>query len=279
MRIMNESTADVARTWRTLLDAAFLQAATSSPDVLYVKQEEIEGDPCDVVLVLRSSDLFESVTTYYWISTRTGMPRAVQNLMLVRGRTNLTPRYVISNAKLNPAIPPGVFSYRPTPGDSSTPAPATPPAVPTSEAASIGKLLPDLEVRDRDYRAMKLSELKGHRLLVNFWAPWCGPCVEEFPALQSLQDRYEGRLRIVAVGVQDSRPNVTAFIEKHPAYRFTFVTDPNMPDENSPLASFFGVGAIPVSVFVDVQGRIIDRWVGFDGEEALSKRVQQLMDR
>jgi thiol-disulfide isomerase/thioredoxin len=281
MRVMNEATADVAGTWRVLLDRAFLEEAASSPDILYVKQEEIEGDPCHVVLVLRSSDLFEAVTTYYWISSKTGMPRAVQNMMLVRGRTSLTPRFIISNIHLNPTIPLDAFSYRPTPDDSSAvpKAKSTPPATTASGTTPVGKLLPALEVRDLDFKPLRLSDLKGKPLLVDFWAPWCGPCIQQFPVLQTLQDYYKGELRIVAVAVQDSRLNVTRFIQNNPKYRFTFLTDPNMPDEKSPLASFFGVSGIPVSVFVDARGGIIDRWTGFDGEEALKKRIQRLMGR
>ena len=129
------------------------------------------------------------------------------------------------------------------------------------------------------YRAVKLPGLKGKPLLLNFWAPWCGPCLAEFPTLQKLLNQYAGRLQIVAVAVQDARANVLSFVQKNPAYTFMFLTDPVMQDRDSPLLKYFGARGLPTSVFVSADGTIVDRWVGFDSETELVQRIRQLMSK
>ncbi len=153
MPTLNGANQDVSATWRLLLDADFLKEAIASGRILYVKQEDIEGDLCHVVLYVRNSDVLESITEYYWFSIKTGLPRAVQRLTLTRGSTNLFPRFIISNIKLNPSIPVDTFSYKPTPSDSSTiPAPKAAATEPTTRRTLIGSQLPTLEVRDLEYK-------------------------------------------------------------------------------------------------------------------------------
>ena len=118
MRIMNEPTVDVAGTWRILLDRAYMTEIAASHNSLYLKQEDIEGDLCHVLLVVRDSQLYESTTTYYWISAKTGLPRAVQVIRLSRGETQVTPRFVLTNLRLSPVISPEIFLYKPTAADS-----------------------------------------------------------------------------------------------------------------------------------------------------------------
>lgn len=273
---------DVSATWRLLLDAEFLKEAIASGRTLYVKQEDIGGDICHVVLNVRSSELFESVTEYYWFSAKTGFPCAVQRLTLTRGSTNLFPRFIISNIKANPNIPADTFSYKPVASDSSTVSmPKAAATEPSIGRTLIGNPLPALEVRNLEYKPLKLSDFNGRPTLINFWATWCVTCTEELPVLQKLQDDYKGGLRVVAIAVQDSRLNVLKFIKENARYKFVFVTDPDMQESASRLGSFFGIESLPVSVFVDAQGKIVDQWSGFKEKEQplLLSRIRRLMNR
>ena len=101
--------------------------------------------------------------------------------------------------------------------------------------------------------------------------------MEEFPVLAKIQDRYKGKLRVVAIAVQDTRLNVLEFIKKNTRYKFTFLTDPGMAEAESRLSLYFGIRGIPVTVFVNGQSRVLDRWSGFSGEEELVKRIEKLM--
>jgi hypothetical protein len=79
--------------------------------------------------------------------------------------------------------------------------------------------------------------------------------------------------------VQDSRLNAAEFIKKNPSYKFTFLSDPEMPDGQSRVNVYFDLSLLPTSVFVDSQGKVIDRWAGFENETRLAEKIQQLMER
>lgn len=275
--ILNDANEDVAATWRLLLDQLHINKAIESRSILFVSQDEIEGDLCNVVLYSRPlTGEAGGTTEYYWVSAKTGLPRAVQRWTLQKGRTRLGPQYIISNIKLNPDIPAETFSYRPTASDSFKGPELKPPAQPAGESL-IGAELADMEVMDLQTKPVKLSSFRGQPTLLTFWAPWCTPCIEEFPVLEKLQERYKGRLQVVAIAVQDTRLNVLEFIKKNPRYRFIFLSDPEISEAESRLSQYFGIKEIPVSVFVDGQSRVLDHWSGFSGEERLVKRIQKLM--
>src|SRR5262245_35210356 len=274
---LNDAHRDVTTTLRLLFDREFLQTALASQNILFAGQDEIEGDLCNIVLYVRASNEGGNASDYFWISAQTGLPRASQRLLMVRGQSSLQPRFIISNINSNPVISPESFLYEPKASDSSgAPGPKnTPPA----EKDLTGAPLPDLELRDIGYKPVKMADLKGERTLISFWAPWCGPCISEFAVLQKLQEEYKGKLKIIAVAVQDSRSNVVEFIRKNPGYKFTFLSDPEMPDSESRVNGYFNLSLLPTSLFVDSQGKVIDRWAGFSGEAQLVKKIQQLMER
>jgi len=275
---LNDAHRDVTTTLRLLFDREFLQTALASQNILFAGQDEIEGDLCNIVLYVRASNEGGNASDYFWISTQTGLPRASQRLLMVRGQSSLQPRFIISSIKLNPVIPPETFLYDPKASDSSSaPEPKNAPAA--AGKILTGAPLPDLELRDIDYKPVKMADLKGERTLISFWAPWCGPCISEFAVLKKLQEEYKGKLKIIAVAVQDSRLNVAEFIKKNPGYKFTFLSDPEMPDGQSRVNVYFDLSLLPTSVFVDSQGKVIDRWAGFENETRLVEKIQQLMER
>jgi thiol-disulfide isomerase/thioredoxin/outer membrane lipoprotein-sorting protein len=275
--VLNDANEDVAATWRLLLDQLHIKKAIESGSILFINQDEIEGDLCNIVLYSRPlTGEAGSTTEYYWVSAKTGLPRAVQRWTLQRGHTRFGPQFIISNINLNPGIPAETFSYRPAPSDSFK-GPELKPSPQPPAKSLIGAELADLEVMDLQPKPVKLSRFRGQPTLINFWAPWCGPCIEEFPTLEKIQKSYKGKLQVVAIAVQDTRLNVLEFIKKNPRYRFIFLSDPEISDRESRLNLYFGIKEIPVSVFVDGQGRVVDHWSGFSGEEGLVKRIQKLM--
>lgn len=96
---------------------------------------------------------------------------------------------------------------------------------------------------------LKLSSLKGRPVLVNFWASWCPPCVEEAPLLNrvSAQQRADG-LAIVGVIFQDEPKKAQGFIDQY-GLAFTNVLDPD-----SATAIDYGVAQVPESFFIDKNG-------------------------
>lgn len=268
--VPSDASADVAMTWRVLLDRDYMSAAIESGNVVYAGQDDVDGELCNTVLYARVGDDSGSTVDWYWISVKTGLPRAAQRVNLRRGATHLTARYVITILRINPKIPSDVFAYAPTPAD-STPAPAI--ASDNGPPNLRGTRLPDLEVKDAAYASLKLSDMTGTPLLVTFWAPWCIYCIDEMRALNKLEPAYRGSLQVLAVAVQDSRLNIQSWIKTHPQFDFTFVTDPDLPETASRLVTYFGASGIPVSVLVGADGTVIENWGGFDSAEKLEKKI------
>jgi len=109
------------------------------------------------------------------------------------------------------------------------------------------------------------EELQGQVVLLNFWATWCPPCVEELPSLNRLQRRYERRdLRIVSVDFRESPQQMAEFLQRTP------VEFPVLMDHDGRLALAWDVFSFPSSFLIDRQGRIrysANRAIDWDSPE------------
>ena len=277
MIVETDAEFDVAATWHLLLDPEYLRKALDSGRTLYLWQGEIEDDPCHLIVYAR-----DHWTDYIWISAKTGLPRAIQRVNMMQGPAVLSPRYEITRIRLNPQIPADAF--RPQEHVSTTAPEANPSqlgrkdqelAATAAPPDIIGRPLPDLELRDPQFKARLLSDLKGKPTVITLWAPWCPPCREELAALKKIQEESNPPLQIAAVAVQDRRGKALEFIQGHKEYKFLFFTDPDMERATSPLESFFGVATtgIPITVLANPQGEIVDSWTGYDSEEVLRQKL------
>src|SRR6266542_3945436 len=82
----------------------------------------------------------------------------------------------------------------------------------------------------------RLAELRGHPIVVNQWASWCGPCRVEFPYFQRLAKRYDGRVAFLGVDANDSRSGASRFIREFP------VPFPHYYDGDATIARIFRGG-------------------------------------
>jgi thiol-disulfide isomerase/thioredoxin len=126
-------------------------------------------------------------------------------------------------------------------------------AQPTAHQSAVDQLWA-APVTNVDGKPQSLSMLKGHPIVVNFWASWCGPCVEEMPALSQLQRDYAKKgIQFVGLGV-DSDKNVQAFLQKVKVAYPVYVTGFGGAD----LARAFGnnAGGLPFTVVIDAKGNV-----------------------
>ncbi|MGN8133821.1 TlpA family protein disulfide reductase [Paraburkholderia sp. 22099] len=129
-------------------------------------------------------------------------------------------------------------------------------------------------VTDATGKPQSLALFKGQPIVVNFWASWCGPCVEEMPALSQLQREYaEKGIRFVGLGV-DSEKNVQAFLQKVQVAYPVYVTGFGGAD----LARAFGntAGGLPFTVVIDAQGNVRSSKLGQIDPQALKQTLDAL---
>ena len=134
--------------------------------------------------------------------------------------------------------------------------------------AQEGSLAPEINLKSLTGDQITLSKLEGRPVLVNFWATWCGPCREEFPALQRAYKKYQDKgFIIVGVNFQDenSDQGVLTFV------RNSVVTFPIVRDTGERLGRIYNVRGLPTSFLIDKTGTIrsivVGSVVGFPRED------------
>jgi thiol-disulfide isomerase/thioredoxin len=124
-----------------------------------------------------------------------------------------------------------------------------------SEPAKIGTTAPDFMVSDGQ-KTVRLSQLRGKPVLLNFWATWCPPCVQETPALVALQQQLGDKVVILAVSMDEDADAYKAFTAKRMPGLLT-VRD---PDKKS--SAMYGTFAYPESFLIDKDGKIQRKFIG-----------------
>jgi len=110
---------------------------------------------------------------------------------------------------------------------------------------------PDFTLPARDGGQLRLSELKGQVVMINFWATWCGPCRQEMPLLQQIQAKYEPLgFTLLGINVEPDSAEAQAWLTKVP------VSFPILFDRQNQVAASFGVEGMPSSVFIDRAGNV-----------------------
>lgn len=126
------------------------------------------------------------------------------------------------------------------------------------DRAAAGELMPTAEVKDPDGKTLNLGALQGTPVLLNLWATWCAPCIEEMPQLDALAGDYEGRVRVLTVSqdMAGAEKVVPFFAERKFAHLEPWL------DEANDLGFAIGGGTLPTTVLYDGSGREVWRVVG-----------------
>lgn len=136
----------------------------------------------------------------------------------------------------------------------------------SDETAWIGKRAPDFELRTVDGESVHLAALRGKVVVLDFWATWCGSCLEEIPPLERLQaEAAPAKMVIFGVSGEDAMVVRKWREENQRTFRTLVGAEKTAKD--------FGVGPIPALVVIDPQGIIAKYVVGFDSERQLREWV------
>ena len=121
--------------------------------------------------------------------------------------------------------------------------------------------IPAIEAVDLDGKPFDLANVKSPVVIVNFWASWCGPCVEEFPSMLKLVEAMNGKLTIVAVSMDDDEKDLRAFTKlfKVPKPGFEILWD-----RDKKVMGTCAVGKLPESYIVGPDRKLIRKVLGVE---------------
>jgi len=120
-----------------------------------------------------------------------------------------------------------------------------------------------------------LAGLQGEVRLVDFWASWCGPCLQALPRYEALRQEFHAQgFEVIGVDV-DQRPR-----DGEKLLQTLHLSYPQVPDPQGKLAELYGVNGMPSSYLIDRKGQVRQMHVGFDNNdiEPLRKAVAQLVE-
>lgn len=120
-----------------------------------------------------------------------------------------------------------------------------------------GREAPDFALPDLEQATVRLADLRGKVVLVNFWATWCKPCEDEMPAMQRLYESLAGTdFEMLAVSVDEERAPVVAFRER------LGLTFPILLDPTKKISHAYQTYRYPESYLIDRDGRLLARYIG-----------------
>jgi peroxiredoxin len=121
----------------------------------------------------------------------------------------------------------------------------------TAKAEISSGAAPDFTLKSHSGKNMRLSELRGEVVMINFWASWCGPCRQEMPLLDELYSQYQPMgFTILGVNVEEDSNKAKALLDDIP------VSFPVLFDTSSQVSKLYDVVAMPSTVLVDRDGNV-----------------------
>ena len=134
----------------------------------------------------------------------------------------------------------------------------------------IGKSAPDVVLRSMDDgTALRLSSLRGKSVVMNFWASWCRPCVQEHEALGRAA-RAHAEIAFLGVVYDDSEENARNFLAKRGRAYAPYL------DQEGKAAIAFGIYGVPETYFINARGEVVSKFVGPLDEQTIETRIEEM---
>ncbi|OBZ18492.1 cytochrome C biogenesis protein [Bacillus sp. FJAT-27264] len=138
----------------------------------------------------------------------------------------------------------------------------------------IGQVAPDFSLQDLSGNPVQLSDFRGKRVMLNFWATWCPPCRVEMPHMQSIYENYESE-DVVILGVnmtltEKRLEDVSPFVQEQ---KLTF---PIVLDEDGELMQTYQIVAYPTTYVLDADGVVREKVRGAMNYEMMSELLAEV---
>lgn len=135
-----------------------------------------------------------------------------------------------------------------------------------------GNLAPDFELKTVNGETVKLSELRGEKVLLNFWATWCPPCRAEMPDMQKYHEEHDDGV-ILAVNLTETEQNLGQIESFLKEYGITFQI---LLDESTEVSSNYDAYALPTSYLINTDGTIYTKAIGAINYDLLVEQFKKM---
>jgi cytochrome c biogenesis protein CcmG/thiol:disulfide interchange protein DsbE len=131
---------------------------------------------------------------------------------------------------------------------------------------------PEFKLQSLDAKPIALADSRGKVILLNFWATWCGPCRAEIPDLIALQRRYQDRLQIIGLTVDEDDPGAVQQVVAETGINYPVgMASPEIRLE------YGGIAALPTSFVLDTQGRVVQKHEGLRDPVLYETEIRALL--
>ena len=153
--------------------------------------------------------------------------------------------------------------------DDSGPSPGG--RAPGTESALVGKPAPDFELELLGGSRFRLAQSKGKVVILDFWATWCGPCLQAMPQVERVADEFRDRgVQLIAVNLQEEPKQISSMLERHKLQPTVAL------DRDGAVAEKYAANAIPQTVIIDRDGTVARLYVG--GGPHLGDQLRDALD-
>lgn len=126
----------------------------------------------------------------------------------------------------------------------------------------------DFSLKDINGNNINISDYKGKKVFVNFWATWCPPCNQEIPYINQISKENQDEIKVITVNLGEEKDTVQKYI-KQKGYDMTVLLD-----SNGDVADTYMIYSIPTSYLLDTNGNIVDKHTGTMSMEELKKFME-----
>lgn len=128
----------------------------------------------------------------------------------------------------------------------------------------------DIEIFDTKGNAVRLSDLEGKPMIINFWATWCGYCLYEMPYFEEAYKKYGDEIQFLMVNANDDFSDAREFIDEKD---YTF---PCYYDLEYSAYMTYGLSSLPRTVAIDAEGNMLYNRAGLISEETLQRIIDTI---
>ncbi|MGZ3791045.1 MAG: TlpA family protein disulfide reductase [Bdellovibrio sp.] len=135
---------------------------------------------------------------------------------------------------------------------------------PTTNYSDLEKMekdgIPNIKAKDIQGNIFELKQFQGKIVILNFWASWCSPCVEEVPSLIKLIKEFKGNVQLIAISGDSNIEDIQVFLKSFPELKNENIKI--VWDQDRSLMKQFGISRLPESLVINKQQKLAKKLVG-----------------